>query len=183
MLCTSPWTGFEFTTLVVMDTDYIGSCKSNCHTITTTTAPNNVRYWAIIFRLYNIFAWYKVKWRKYKYWSTKQITKYCTTCTPLKTECELRWWELRSSSCYSSGICHVTYKKTTRKYIQSNDKHTKQPPLITVSIDTTSQTLCDTTSLAKKQISLICIPVRIFVFFKKACFSDYCNLFSTFFYL
>ena len=41
-------------------------------------------------------------------------------------------------------------KKTTRKYIQSNDKHTKQPPLITVSIDTTSQTLCDTTSLAKK---------------------------------
>jgi hypothetical protein len=31
--------GFELTTLVVICTDYIGSCKSNYHTITTTTAP------------------------------------------------------------------------------------------------------------------------------------------------
>jgi hypothetical protein len=31
----SPWTGFELTTLVVIDTDCTGSCKSNYHTITT----------------------------------------------------------------------------------------------------------------------------------------------------
>ena len=31
--------GFELTTLVVIGTDYIGSCKSNYHTITTTMAP------------------------------------------------------------------------------------------------------------------------------------------------
>ena len=31
------WAGFELTTLVVIDTDYIGSYKSNYHTITTTT--------------------------------------------------------------------------------------------------------------------------------------------------
>jgi hypothetical protein len=30
--------GFELTTLVVIGTDYIGSLKSNYHTITTTTA-------------------------------------------------------------------------------------------------------------------------------------------------
>ena len=30
-----PWTEFEFTTLVVIGTDYIGSCKSDYHTITT----------------------------------------------------------------------------------------------------------------------------------------------------
>ena len=36
---TSPWTGFELTTLVVIGTDCIGSCKSNYHTITATTAP------------------------------------------------------------------------------------------------------------------------------------------------
>jgi hypothetical protein len=30
--------GFDLTTLVVMDIDYIGSCKSDYHTITTTTA-------------------------------------------------------------------------------------------------------------------------------------------------
>jgi hypothetical protein len=33
------WAGFELTTLVVIGTDYIGSCKSNCQTITTTMAP------------------------------------------------------------------------------------------------------------------------------------------------
>ena len=31
--------GFELTTLAVIGTDYTGCCKSNYHTITTTTAP------------------------------------------------------------------------------------------------------------------------------------------------
>jgi hypothetical protein len=34
------WTGFELTTLVVIDTDYTGSCKSNYHTIMITTPPH-----------------------------------------------------------------------------------------------------------------------------------------------
>ena len=34
----SPFTVFELTTLVVICTDCIGSCKSNYHTITSTTA-------------------------------------------------------------------------------------------------------------------------------------------------
>ena len=34
------WAGFELTMLVVICTDFIDSCKSNCHTITTTTAPD-----------------------------------------------------------------------------------------------------------------------------------------------
>jgi hypothetical protein len=38
---TSPWTGFELTSLVVIGTDYTGNCKSNYHTITTTIG--NVR--------------------------------------------------------------------------------------------------------------------------------------------
>jgi hypothetical protein len=32
-------TGFELMTLVVIGTDYTGSCKSNYHTITTTMTP------------------------------------------------------------------------------------------------------------------------------------------------
>jgi hypothetical protein len=36
---TPPWTGFELTTLVVIGTDYTGSCNTNYNTITTTTAP------------------------------------------------------------------------------------------------------------------------------------------------
>jgi hypothetical protein len=36
---TSPWAGFKLTNLVVIGIDCIGSCTSNYHTITTTTAP------------------------------------------------------------------------------------------------------------------------------------------------
>jgi hypothetical protein len=39
MLYTSPLSRFELTKLVVKGTDCIGSCKSNYHTITVTTAP------------------------------------------------------------------------------------------------------------------------------------------------
>ena len=39
---TSKWVGFELKTLVVIGTDCTGSCKSNYHTITTTTAPKNL---------------------------------------------------------------------------------------------------------------------------------------------
>ena len=38
MLYTSPWEGVEPTTSVLIGTDCIGSCKSNYHTIMTTTA-------------------------------------------------------------------------------------------------------------------------------------------------
>ena len=34
-----PWAGFEFTTLVLIGTDCIGSCKCNYHTIMTMMAP------------------------------------------------------------------------------------------------------------------------------------------------
>ena len=33
---------FKLTMLVVIVTDGLGSCKSNYHTIMTTTAPNNI---------------------------------------------------------------------------------------------------------------------------------------------
>ena len=39
MLYTSPWAGFELSTSVTIGTNCIGGCKSNHHTITTTTSP------------------------------------------------------------------------------------------------------------------------------------------------
>jgi len=36
---TSPWMGFKFTKLVVIGTDYIGSYKSNYHTIRIMSTP------------------------------------------------------------------------------------------------------------------------------------------------
>ena len=41
----SPWTGFELITLVVIGTDFTGSCKSNYHAITTTTASSIRSVW------------------------------------------------------------------------------------------------------------------------------------------
>ena len=51
------WAGFELTTLVVIGTDCIVSCKSNYHAITTTTAP----IWSKIF-LSLYFRWF-IRWR------------------------------------------------------------------------------------------------------------------------
>ena len=42
MLYTSSWSRFAITTSVMIGTDCIGSCKSNYHTITATTAPESV---------------------------------------------------------------------------------------------------------------------------------------------
>ena len=71
------WSGFELTTLVVIGTDYTGSCKSNYYTImiTTATAPNvyyidfhfclpiliSIWYSMIYFvgTMYGITQWYK----------------------------------------------------------------------------------------------------------------------------
>ena len=36
---TLPWSGFELTTLMVIGSDCMGSCKSNYHTITITATP------------------------------------------------------------------------------------------------------------------------------------------------
>jgi len=44
MLYTSSWSRFEHTTTVVIDPNCIGSCKSNYHTITVTTAPRRNRF-------------------------------------------------------------------------------------------------------------------------------------------
>jgi hypothetical protein len=46
---TSPWTGFELTTFVLIGTDCIGSCKSNYNTITTTMAPDVIIITSILF--------------------------------------------------------------------------------------------------------------------------------------
>jgi hypothetical protein len=40
----STWTGFELTTLVVIDADYTGSNKSNTHTITTNPTRLTKQY-------------------------------------------------------------------------------------------------------------------------------------------
>jgi len=43
MMDTSPWSRFELTTSMVIGTNCIGSCKSNYHTITAMTAPQELK--------------------------------------------------------------------------------------------------------------------------------------------
>jgi hypothetical protein len=54
------WAGFELTTLVLLGTDCIGSCKSNYHTTTTTTAHNYFHF--IGFRFNNYLYAFDVIW-------------------------------------------------------------------------------------------------------------------------
>jgi len=46
---TSPWSRYELTTSVVIGIDCIGSCKSNYHAITATTAPS--RNWDASYKI------------------------------------------------------------------------------------------------------------------------------------
>ena len=57
----SPWEGFELTTLVVIDTDCTGSCKSNYHKTTTTTTP--LYYFMIVNKIFILFdkTWYSFR--------------------------------------------------------------------------------------------------------------------------
>ena len=52
---TSPWAGLEFKTLVVIGTDFIGSCKSNYHTIVTTPSSQELPITDYIEPLFDLF--------------------------------------------------------------------------------------------------------------------------------
>jgi len=73
---TSPWTEFELTTLVVIGTDCKGSCKSNYHTITTTTAPSFIWSHVIEWNLGYTFCF---------------VLKYCYQFVFVK------WWGLKNN--------------------------------------------------------------------------------------
>ena len=53
---TSPRTGFELTTLMVIETDCTGSCKCNYHTIMTTTNPS----FDLSYMMYQYYYYYMI---------------------------------------------------------------------------------------------------------------------------
>ena len=68
----SPWTGFELTSLVVIGTDCTGSCKSNYHAITTTTASSgkDTLHTLIMYLMYVVVVESIVRWK----WYPRNIT-------------------------------------------------------------------------------------------------------------
>ena len=53
---TSPWKGFELTILALICTGCTDRCKSNYHTITTMTAPIDIRKWWLTYYGINVLC-------------------------------------------------------------------------------------------------------------------------------
>jgi hypothetical protein len=81
MLYTSPWSRIELTS-VVIGTDCIGSCKSNYHTTTTTTAPTR-------YVLIDIVQNYKITRIERKWMPVVHVTLNNNESIELKL---VNWW-------------------------------------------------------------------------------------------
>jgi hypothetical protein len=93
VLSTSPWTGFEPTTLVVIGTDCTGSCISNYHTITTvftlleTETDRKMNLW------WTFLACFPVTANKfYIYWHCTYIV-FILQCQKLQNNYHIVWKE------------------------------------------------------------------------------------------
>jgi hypothetical protein len=109
------WTGFELTTSVVIDTDCIGSCKSNFHAITSTTAP---------LRINDKMVMVIILWIKVDYCLRLTMALYTTGITSYDGLVYYRYYVLRwpcilpvlrlTMALYTTGITsydgHVYYR-------------------------------------------------------------------------
>jgi hypothetical protein len=98
------WAGFELTTLVVIGTDCIGSCKSNYHAITTTTVPAMKDYCIQnktrnknVFRFCLQFEFLLINdrdWRGHDFYGSWIYNYLCNQClSPLKLWIQTHsWW-------------------------------------------------------------------------------------------
>ena len=71
VVCSSPSSRFELTTSMEIGTDYIGSCKSNCHAITTTMAHITLRCSKVVWccKLLSLL-WFRNRWYDFTFFST-----------------------------------------------------------------------------------------------------------------
>jgi len=79
---TSPLAGFELIMLVVIDTDWIGGCKSNYHTITMTHSLILVILLCLLW--WQFYAMFSTIYLKYTYASTSSIKFTVTSINPTK---------------------------------------------------------------------------------------------------
>ena len=99
---TSPWTGFELTTSVVIGTDCTGSWKSNYHTITSTMAPKL----SFVLILVLLKLYYRIllltRWmesnvpciRKLKYKERRRVFIQCGLSSLIKSlQYDMKWWD------------------------------------------------------------------------------------------
>ena len=90
---TSQWAGFELRTLVVIGTNCTGSCKSNYHTITITTASYKSSYNLHLLHFLYTCTWcniIKLHWPDVEF---QTLNKYIS---------ELQWWYICVRKLYFS---------------------------------------------------------------------------------
>ena len=104
------WAGFEFTTSVVIGTDYIGSCKSNYHTITATTTPT--ASWIDLMRnecwIGNLFVKERKHWNGWNnaWFRCSHSSECIEICLHVSEKLlELHYWATRHSN-WTSDVCH-----------------------------------------------------------------------------
>ena len=83
MLFTSPWSRFELTMSKVIGTDCIGSCKTNYHTITTTTAPRNLNVFTVLKITFNNNL-FRISRNRYNYWQPRNRLYIAASSVELK---------------------------------------------------------------------------------------------------
>jgi len=109
------WVGFELITLVAIGTDCIGSCKSNSHTITTTTTHEEYIYVLYITYLFTlcdkVCPWHAaVFWYK-KYDGHKNDSLHMAINVHCYTICSKYILHLSDSMEYINiKICHVVLR-------------------------------------------------------------------------
>ena len=139
MLYFSSWSRFELTTSVVIGIDCIGSCKSNYHTIMTTTAPSwrltNMTYWLLNYDRWQMMK--KANWFWFKntlHVASIRLWNMCNYC--IIHNLEINIIENRKGQSRAMGnVGHKTRSQKKQKHNTESLKDEQHEPLVTSDVD------------------------------------------------
>ena len=126
------WAGFEIPTLVVIVTDCMGSCRSNYHTITTTTAklPFSFTYVFFCISMSDCALMINVKFVILQF---HQNHIGCVMVSVLASSAVDRWFEPLSDQTkdYEIGICcfsakHVALRRKIKDWLAWNQNNVSE---------------------------------------------------------
>ena len=115
------WMGFELTISVMISTDCIGSCTSNYHTITSTTAISKIEFYPIIL-VYILFLFLSTRHNFFYYQSQLHIKREffkaaCWLITKYEdSHVTTGDWMDHFEGLIASFTWNISYKKYVREF-------------------------------------------------------------------